>query len=206
METPEMIEAIELIKRGCEMIAAQEGSSEETRRLRPAAVLLKEAATIAKTVPDAGESVELRWRIYEMIQSQGGSDNSAMYKELGCSIHMGLAGEVSEPVTLPCGHTFCKTCIAPLFAGSVSQRKCPQCRAAITITYQSLQPNTAVKGIVAHLLPRGHTYDMAAIAAADASVDAATAAATFYQPIVHGYGGGSYNDNVSGYSYSYRFH
>ena len=64
-------------------------------------------------------------------------------------------------------------------------------------------------GTVVHNVPGVGTRsapDMAAIAAADASVDAATAAATFYQPIVHGYGGGSYNDNVSGYSYSYRFH
>lgn len=186
MDTAQMTEAMDLIKRGCDMIAVQEGGSDEDKRLKVAAILLKEASDIAKTVPDAGESIELRWRVYEMIQSQTGSANAALYKELACPIHLGLAGEISEPVTLACGHTFCKTCISHIFTG-VGQRKCPQCRAPITVTYASLQPNLAIKGIVAHLLPRGSTYDMAAIAAADAAVAEATAL-----PLVGG-GYGGYN-------------
>jgi hypothetical protein len=131
--------ALELIKRGCEMIAAQEGGSAEAKQLKAAAVLVQEASEIAKTIPNAGESVELRWRIYQMIQSQAESDNAALYKELRCPIHLGLAGENSDPVTLPCGHTFCKTCIAGLFGATTTPRKCPQCRADITVSYASLK-------------------------------------------------------------------
>lgn len=170
MTTPEMTEALELIKRGCEMIAAQEGGSAEAKQLKAAAVLVQEASEIAKTIPNAGESVELRWRIYQMIQSQAESDNAALYKELRCPIHLGLAGENSDPVTLPCGHTFCKTCIAGLFGPTTTPRKCPQCRADITVSYASLKTNLAIKGIVAHLLPRGHAYDPAVLAAAAATV------------------------------------
>jgi hypothetical protein len=36
--------------------------------------------------------------------------------------------------------------------------------------YQSLKVNFAIKGIVDHLLPLGHTYDTTAIAAAEAQV------------------------------------
>ena len=203
-ETPEMAVALEHIRHGCAMVVAQEGGSEEAKRLKPAAVLLQEAASITKGVPDAGESVELRWRVYEMIQAQAGGDNAALYKELRCSIHLGLAGEISEPVTLPCGHTYCKTCVAPLFTTG-GQRKCPQCREIITVSYASLKPNVAIKGIVAHLLPRGSTYDQDAIAAADAAVAAAatvTASAAYggsyqyagmYQQQQQMYGGGGYD-------------
>jgi len=170
MSSPDMTAALELIRRGCELISAQESGSEEAKRLKPAVVLLREAADITKTVAGAGESVELRWRIYEMIQSQAGSDNAALYKELSCSIHLGLAGELSEPITLPCGHTFCKTCVAPLYTGSINQRKCPSCRVNIAVAYETLKPNMAIKGVIAHLLPRGSTYDMSAITAADAAV------------------------------------
>lgn len=203
-ETPEMAAALGHIRHGCAAITAQETGSEEAKRLKPAVVLLQEAASITKGVPDAGESVELRWRIYEMIQAQAGDGNAALYKELRCSIHLGLAGEISEPVTLPCGHTYCKTCVAPLFTTG-GQRKCPQCREVITVSYASLKPNVAIKGIVAHLLPRGSTYDQGAITAADAAVAAANTAAAsaayggayqysgMYHQYQQMYGGGSYD-------------
>jgi hypothetical protein len=161
-----------LVKQGCALIAAIDGGSDEAKRLRPAIVLLQEAAEITKTVPDAGSSGGLRWRLYQAVQAQEGHDDAAFYKELRCSIHLGLAGETSEPVTLPCGHTFCKTCVAPFYkiGASVAARKCPQCREPISVTYWSLKVNFAIKGIVDHLLPRGHTYDAAAIAAAEAQI------------------------------------
>jgi hypothetical protein len=161
-----------LIKQGCDMLAGLDGGSAEEKKLRPAITLLKLAATIIEAVPDAGESPMLRWRLYQAIQAQMGGDNSALYKELRCSIHLGLAGECSDPVTLPCGHSFCKTCIAPLYYVSVtvSQRKCPQCRVPITVPYSSLKTNVAINGISSHLLPLGTRHDNAAIAAVEAQV------------------------------------
>ena len=201
LAAPSGLEAgLDFVKQGCALIAAVDGGSDEAKRLRPAIVLLQEAAEIAKTVPDAGSSGGLRWRIYQVVQAQEGDDNAAFYKELRCSIHLGLAGETSEPVTLPCGHTFCKTCIAPFYkvGASVGARKCPQCREPITVTYQSLKVNFAIKGIVDHLLPRGHTYDEAAIAAVEAQI-AAPGAAAASAAAYGGGGGGGYGYGGGGY-------
>ena len=173
LANPTDIEAgLALVKQGCALIASGGGSSDEVRRLRPAIVLLQEAADITMSVPDAGASGGLRSRLYHAVQAQDGHDDAAFYKELRCSIHIGLAGELSDPVTLPCGHTFCKTCVAPLFkmGASDATRKCPQCRDPIRVAYWSLRVNVAIKGIVDHLLPQGHAYDMAAIAATEAQV------------------------------------
>lgn len=194
-----MAQALALIKQGCDLIAGLDGGSAEEKKLRPAIALLHEAATIVKTVPDAGESPMLRWRLYQAIQAQEGGDNAALYKELRCSIHLGLAGECSDPVTLPCGHSFCKTCIAPLYYVSVavSQRKCPQCRVPITVAYSSLKPNVAINGVTSHLLPLGTRHDDAAIAAVEEQVTTGSAASPSYYG-----GGGSYQDAMSGYYFN----
>ena len=192
-------EAIALIRRGCEMLAALNAPTPEEARLKPAITLLTEASAIIRTVPDAGESGTLRWRLYQAVQAQGGSDNAALYKELRCAIHLGLAGECSDPVTLPCGHSFCKTCIAPFFyiGASASNRKCPHCRETITVSYQQLKPNVAIKGVTAHLMPLGAEHDMAAIAAVEARVATAASyggggSAYGSSSVYGGYGGGSY--------------
>ena len=144
--------------------------SEEEKKLSAALTLMVKAAEIIKSVPGAGASGMIRWRIYQLIQAQEGDDNAALYKELKCAIHLGLAGECSDPITLPCGHSFCKTCVAPMYYASVqpSQRRCPQCREQITVAYSSLRPNVAIKGVTNHLLPLGTTHDAAAIAAIEA--------------------------------------
>jgi hypothetical protein len=174
-----MDQALAIIRQGCELIAGIDGGSPEEKRLRPAISLLLEAASIIRSVPDAGENPNLRWRLYQTIQAQEGGDNAALYKELRCSIHLGLVGECSDPVTLPCGHSFCKTCIAPLYlaTASVGQRKCPQCRTQINVSYLSLKPNVALNGVTQHLLPRGTQRDEAAIAAIEAQVGLASASA-----------------------------
>ena len=196
----EMASALELIRQGCARIAAIEGGSESAKRLRPAIILLKEAAEISRSVPEAGDSGALRWRLYQAVQAQEGSTDSAFYKELRCTVHLGLAGENSDPVTLPCGHTFCKTCIAPLYTASVLQRNrtCPQCRERITVEYTDLKPNVAIKGVVDHLLPLGTVRDNALI------VEAESIVSTPYSPYSQAYGGGGGNYYAGGWEE--RFH
>jgi len=154
----------------CDQVTAP--GSEEEKKLSAALTLMVKAAEIIKSVPGAGQHGTIRWRIYQLIQAQEGDDNAALYKELKCAIHLGLAGECSDPVTLPCGHSFCKTCIAPMYYASVQlgQRKCPQCREQIIVSYHSLRTNVAIKGMTNHLLPRGMTYDAEAIAAIEARI------------------------------------
>jgi hypothetical protein len=160
----------EQLTRLCDQVSAAAPGSEDEKKLSAALTLMVKAASIIKSVPGAGASSTLRWRIYQLIQAQEGDDNAAFYKELKCAIHLGLAGECSDPVTLPCGHSFCKTCVAPMYYISVqpSQRRCPQCREQITVAYSSLKPNVAIKGVTNHLLPLGTTHDPAAIAAIEA--------------------------------------
>lgn len=193
-------DALALIRRGCEMLAALDAATPEEARLKPAIALLMEASTIIRTVPDAGESGALRWRLYHAVQAQGSSDNAALYKELRCAIHLGLAGECSDPVTLPCGHSFCKTCIAPFFyeGASVANRKCPHCRETISVSYQQLKTNVAIKGVTAHLMPLGAQHDEAAIAATEARVAAPRTATSAYG------GGAAANQYLSAYPYSYQ--
>jgi len=184
MSTPEISNALAVIKAECDKIAAVDGGSDEAKRLRPAIMLLQLAADIIKTVPDAGASGDLRWRIYQLIQAQEGDDNSALYKELRCSIHLGLAGEDGTPVTLPCGHSFCKSCVKPMF-GTGTVPKCPQCRERVNVPLSALKTNACIKGVVDHLMP------MATVAANTAAADAARAAA--------GGGGGTYGGGGGAY-------
>ena len=186
-------ETDEQLARVCAQMSAAAPGSEEEKKLSAALTLMVKAAEIIKAVPGAGASGTIRWRIYQLIQAQEGDDNAALYKELKCSIHLGLVGECSDPITLPCGHSFCKTCIAPMYYISVqpTQRRCPQCREQITVAYSSLRPNVAIKGVTNHLLPRGTTHDAAAIAAVEAQI-----VRTPQQPVYQvSYGGYWQNDH-----------
>lgn len=185
MSTSVETSSYELIDRACEQITAAINGPEEEKKLSAALSLLVKAASIIKSVPGAGKYATLRWRIYQLMQAQEGDDNAALYKELRCSIHLGLAGETSDPITLPCGHSFCKTCIAPFYFRTTpaNMRVCPQCRASITVSYDSLKPSVAIMGITNHLLPIGTTHDQEAIAAIEAQVVRYTAAPSLtYQP------------------------
>jgi hypothetical protein len=115
--------------------------------------LLDEAIKAIKAIPDAGESVHLRWRIYQLLQAQKTDGDSAIYKELRCSIHLDLLGEKGPPVTLPCGHSYCTDCIAPIVNGTSWNQTCPDCRGIIPNGI-NLRPNVAIKAIVDRLLPR----------------------------------------------------
>ena len=185
MSAPEIDSAVAAIKVECAKIADATDGSDSAKKLHGASVLLQMAADIIKSVPDAGASGGLRWRIYQLIQAQMGDDDSALYKELRCSIHLGLAGEDGAPVTLPCGHTFCKSCVAPMFGPAVVP-KCPQCRERISVPFTALKTNVGIKGVVDHLMP------MATVAANAAATPAAVLAAG---------GGGAYSTYGGGGAY-----
>ena len=150
---PELQRALDLITEGCALIAQHTtGLTEEAKQLKPAIVLLQHATSIIASLPEAGQSATLRWKIYQLIQSQQ-SEDSAFYKELRCPVHLGLCGEVSDPVTLPgCGHSYCRTCVAPIMAGA--NPRCPQCRAPIAVPLDQLRTTVAIKGVVDRLLPQ----------------------------------------------------
>ncbi|NXT01176.1 TRI25 ligase, partial [Jacana jacana] len=70
--------------------------------------------------------------------------------ELTCSICLCL---FSSPVTVPCGHNFCASCLELFWAGQSEDFSCPQCRATFP-TRPHLQKNTVLCRVVEQL--QGH--------------------------------------------------
>ncbi|XP_064322861.1 E3 ubiquitin/ISG15 ligase TRIM25 [Phalacrocorax carbo] len=67
--------------------------------------------------------------------------------ELTCSICLCL---FSSPVTVPCGHNFCASCLELSWAGQSENFSCPQCRATFAGRPQ-LQKNTVLCRVVEQL-------------------------------------------------------
>uniref|UniRef100_A0A674ICK4 Zinc finger protein RFP-like n=1 Tax=Terrapene triunguis TaxID=2587831 RepID=A0A674ICK4_9SAUR len=62
----------------------------------------------------------------------------------------------TEPVTLECGHNFCRACISQCWEGSDTAASCPQCRE--TVQQRNLRPNRQLANMVEitkRLIPRG---------------------------------------------------
>ncbi|PKU32998.1 e3 ubiquitin isg15 ligase trim25 [Limosa lapponica baueri] len=76
---------------------------------------------------------------------------AGLEEELTCSICLSL---FSSPVTVPCGHNFCASCLELSWAGQSEDFSCPQCRATFPGRPQ-LQKNTVLCRVVEQL--RGHT-------------------------------------------------
>ncbi|NXD63813.1 TRI25 ligase, partial [Eolophus roseicapillus] len=71
----------------------------------------------------------------------------ALEEELTCSICLSL---FSNPVTVPCGHNFCSSCLQLSWAGLSENFSCPQCRATFMGRPQ-LQKNTVLCRVVQQL-------------------------------------------------------
>ncbi|XP_074928154.1 zinc finger protein RFP-like [Chelonoidis abingdonii] len=52
----------------------------------------------------------------------------------------------TEPVTLECGHNFCRACIAQCWEGSDTAASCPQCRE--TVRQRNLRPNRQLANVL----------------------------------------------------------
>ncbi|NXM47269.1 TRI25 ligase, partial [Gymnorhina tibicen] len=75
---------------------------------------------------------------------------SGLEEELTCSICLCL---FSTPVTVPCGHNFCASCLELTWAGLSGGFSCPQCRATFAGRPQ-LQKNTVLCRVVEQLQGR----------------------------------------------------
>ncbi|XP_059720729.1 E3 ubiquitin/ISG15 ligase TRIM25 [Haemorhous mexicanus] len=83
------------------------------------------------------------------LESESGL--SGLEEELTCSICLCL---FSSPVTVPCGHNFCASCLELTWAGLSGGFSCPQCRATFAGRPQ-LQKNTVLCRVVEQL--QGHS-------------------------------------------------
>ncbi|NXE87665.1 TRI25 ligase, partial [Menura novaehollandiae] len=78
---------------------------------------------------------------------------SGLEEDLTCSICLCL---FSSPVTVPCGHNFCASCLELTWAGLSGGFSCPQCRATFPDRPQ-LQKNTVLCRVVEQLQGRSGT-------------------------------------------------
>ncbi|CAM4655719.1 unnamed protein product [Caretta caretta] len=51
----------------------------------------------------------------------------------------------TDPVTLECGHNFCRACIAQCWEGPDTAASCPQCRE--TVQQRNLRPNRQLANV-----------------------------------------------------------
>ncbi|XP_015350925.1 E3 ubiquitin/ISG15 ligase TRIM25 isoform X1 [Marmota marmota marmota] len=65
-------------------------------------------------------------------------------EELSCSICLEL---FKEPVTTPCGHNFCRSCLDETWAVQGKPYRCPQCR-AVSPSLPELRKNTVLCAVV----------------------------------------------------------
>ena len=113
---------------------------------------------------EAGQYPGIRMKIYKIIQAQTqGDHHGAIYNELMCGIHGDVVSLNNpypgnpEPVTLACGHTFCRNCISNWFVGQRAPpqlaAKCPQCNTHITTPIAQLHKNIMIDSILSRLVP-----------------------------------------------------
>uniref|UniRef100_A0A8B9ZFU8 RING-type domain-containing protein n=1 Tax=Anas platyrhynchos TaxID=8839 RepID=A0A8B9ZFU8_ANAPL len=64
------------------------------------------------------------------------SPSESLQGEASCSICLGY---FQEPVSIPCGHNFCRECITRCWEGLEANFSCPQCRQ--TASHKSFRPS-----------------------------------------------------------------
>ena len=105
----------------------------------------------------------VRQKVYQLIQAQTQVANGgAVMNELQCTIHLNLLGTLGSatpadnmPVTLTCGHTFCRGCIQTVFnMPAPAARKCPLCNQPIAVNPAVLKHNVAITEILRRILPQ----------------------------------------------------
>ena len=55
-----------------------------------------------------------------------------------------------KPIVIPCGHSFCNTCMERIVEGPLAHRKCPKCRRLVE-SHESLAVNQALKDLLGSL-------------------------------------------------------
>eukprot|EP00468_Gymnochlora_sp_CCMP2014_P003000 CAMPEP_0167755196 /NCGR_PEP_ID=MMETSP0110_2-20121227/8689_1 /TAXON_ID=629695 /ORGANISM="Gymnochlora sp., Strain CCMP2014" /LENGTH=330 /DNA_ID=CAMNT_0007641155 /DNA_START=56 /DNA_END=1045 /DNA_ORIENTATION=- len=85
-------------------------------------------------------------------------DIDIKHDSLKCSLCLSL---FCEPVTIPCGHTFCRTCLYQ--AMRRSKKKCPFCRAVCHVDPASASVTVALAEIARKLYPKQYEQRLAEV-------------------------------------------
>ena len=103
-----------------------------------------------------GRDPLVRRRVYYDIQSQlspGGDYVGAMYNDLKCTVCRNIFGLNSDhpplerrPITLTCGHTFCKGCMK-------LRASCITCDVPFRVPIGEIQANVVLETVVTRIIP-----------------------------------------------------
>lgn len=91
--------------------------------------------------------------------AQGGDTTEAISKlvsSLECSLCLNT---VCEPITIPCGHSFCRVCLVKSLRRH--KKKCPSCREVCHVTAENAAENIMIKNIAIALDPNMYTLRLA---------------------------------------------
>jgi Lon protease-like protein len=62
---------------------------------------------------------------------------------------------ICEPVTIPCGHSFCRVCLVKALRRS--KKKCPTCRSICHVAAETSEESVMLKSLAMHLFPNEYT-------------------------------------------------
>uniref|UniRef100_A0A8C6K6Z6 LON peptidase N-terminal domain and ring finger 3 n=1 Tax=Nothobranchius furzeri TaxID=105023 RepID=A0A8C6K6Z6_NOTFU len=105
---------------------------------------------------DRGESQSSRWR--RKGEERGGSPAAGAtgsgFEDFSCGICLSF---LLEPVTLPCGHSFCKRCLERERKEKERPVMCKECRGSSTVDdVQSYRVNVVLSNLLAKWFPAWH--------------------------------------------------
>lgn len=76
---------------------------------------------------------------------------TSLEKVLECSICLRT---LCEPISIPCGHTFCRTCLVSSLRRS--KKKCPECREVCHVEAETASENHIIKAIAQQFNPNSY--------------------------------------------------
>uniref|UniRef100_A0A8C3JRE2 RING-type domain-containing protein n=1 Tax=Calidris pygmaea TaxID=425635 RepID=A0A8C3JRE2_9CHAR len=77
------------------------------------------------------------------LEKRGLTPVEILRDEARCSICLGI---FQDPVSIHCGHSFCRSCITRTWEGLTTNFSCPQCRE--TKSHKTLRPNWELANMV----------------------------------------------------------
>ena len=88
-------------------------------------------------------------RVTDETSKEDVLEKSALLDDLSCPICFRL---LYEPLCLPCGHTYCRSCLGKALSAKASQ-ECPTCRAPVVVDTSVALVNVAIQRIMENHFP-----------------------------------------------------